>query len=110
MGQLRWSCDTRRKGYLAYGLTFDPSASTATETVRMIVRGRTALGRRLNPPWKVVVFPRSSSPRQRIAISQMTEPGTLRAIIDVDFTGTRVLPSDCWPYLPPAMTLRLIPR
>lgn len=110
MGLLTWSCDPGKRGYLAYRLTFDPSASTATETVTMTVRGQTLLSRTLNPPWKAVPFPLTKSPVRRVIISQATEPGTLRAIVTVNFKGTPTLPSHCWPYLPPAMTVTLKPR
>jgi hypothetical protein len=76
----------------------------------MTVRGRTVFLRTLNPPWKAVVLPRSRTPLRTITVSQHTEPGTLRAVVGVDFTGTPALPSHCWPYLPPAMTVRVIPR
>lgn len=110
MGTFSWSCTPGLHGYRSYRLTFDPSASTATETVRMTVRRRVVLSRLLNPPWKTIVLPRSRSPLLRIVVSQATEPGTLRAIVTVNFTGTANLPSHCWPYLPPALTVQLIPR
>jgi hypothetical protein len=30
--------------------------------------------------------------------------------VTLDFKGTPNLPSHCWSYMPPAMTVRVIPR
>jgi hypothetical protein len=110
MGTISWGCDLHRQGYRAYTLRFDASASTATETLimRVGVPGRVVLTRVINSG--TVTFPRTDSPFRHVEVSQGTEPGTLRAVVNVDFRGRLVSPSHCWPYLPPALTVRLFPR
>jgi hypothetical protein len=89
-------------------LGVDARTATADEYVTLRARGRViatrhVFGRRLE-------LPALAAPRQRLVIVQGTEPGTLRAVIDVDFRARAGLPSHCYPYLPPGVVLHLYPR
>jgi hypothetical protein len=109
MGRLTWSCDPRQHGYRIYGLRLDASTATATERVTVAVGAHTVVSRRLDPPG-AMMLPRSAVPIRRITVAQATEPGTLRAVVTVDFRGTASLPSHCFAYLPPALTVHVMPR
>jgi hypothetical protein len=110
MGTISWGCDLHRQGYRSYTLRFDATESTATETLTLRVGrpGKVVLSRVIDSGR--VAFPRTDSPFRQVEVSQGTEPGTLRAVVKVDFRGRPVSPSHCWPYLPPALTVRLFPR
>jgi hypothetical protein len=49
-------------------------------------------------------------PRQNVTIVQSTEPGTLKAVVTVDFTPRPISPSHCLAYLPPALVVHVYPR
>ena len=108
MGRISWSCDGRRLGYRRYALQLDAGSASATERVSLRVAGRTILSRTVT--YGTVQLPHLDAPVQRIVVAQTTEPGTLRAVVTVDFRPGKISPSHCFPWLPPATTLRLIPR
>ena len=110
MGTVTWRCDPARaranKPSLALG--FRAFASSATDDV-VFRAGRSVLRRTMQPgdSWRL---PYVRALRQRLLVEQGTEPGTLRAVVDVDFSPRPALPSHCWSYLPPALTVRVYPR
>jgi hypothetical protein len=61
-------------------------------------------------PGQVVALPYLRPAVQRLAVVQTTKPGTLRALVRVDFSFRRISPSHCWEHLPPAVTIRVFPR
>jgi hypothetical protein len=109
MGTITWRCDARFAGLRTYRLAFDASTSKATERVTMLAGGIVQVSRVVDGPVRLLAPP-TAFPRRQIRVVQATEPGTLRAIVTVDFAPRPVSPSHCFPYLPPATTARLFPR
>ena len=111
MGTVTWRCDPGRasRGLPPVALGVNASTATATETVTLRAGGKTLL-RKVMQPGKRLDLPYVRFVRQQVRIAQMTEPGTLRALVAVDFSPRPVSPSHCHPYLPPALVVRLSPR
>ena len=108
MGTLSWSCDLSAHGYRVYRLSYDASGAAANQDVALSVGGRVVYRRALLH--QLVRFPAVDAPVQTLRFAQAIEPGTLRAIVTVDFRPRPVSPSHCWPYLPPRLTVTLLPR
>ena len=66
--------------------------------------------RRTVEPGQTVDLPYVSHAVQQLTIVQSTKPGTLRAVVTVDFSPRPVSPSHCWEHLPPALSVRVFPR
>lgn len=111
MGSVTWRCDVAREraGRPALALGFRASRTGATEVLELTVAGRRVVRRTLQPG-QVVALPYLDHAVQQLSVVQRTEPGTLRAVVRVDFSPRPVSPSHCWQYLPPAVTLRVFPR
>jgi hypothetical protein len=109
MGTVSWRCDDRRVGIRAYALGFQSFSRGATEQLTLRVRNRVAF-RRTIQPGQSVNLPHVDAAVQELLVSQTTEPGTLRGIVSVNFGPGRISPSHCFPWLPPAITLRVVPR
>ena len=77
-------------------------ATHGDDVVRLVVGGRTIKTAKTNPG-TVVRFPFLRPARERLIFVQSHEPGTLRAVVDVDFRRPYRQPfySACWPYMPP---------
>jgi hypothetical protein len=109
LGTVTWRCDTHdpaRSDRRALG--FRAFKDAATEAITLRVAGRAVAVHRLDPG-RSVVFPWVRQRLLELDISQPTEPGTLRATVKVDFVPHRTY-SYCWPYLPPRIDVRLLPR
>lgn len=109
MGTVTWSCDGRFVGMRRYALRFRTANQEATERVTLRAAGRVVVSRTINPG-PTLQFPHLRSARQRVTVAQTTEPGTLRATVDVDFGAGYVSRSHCFPWLPPAVTVHVYPR
>jgi hypothetical protein len=109
MGSLSWGCDSRRHGFRTYVLRFDAGQATADERVTLVAGGRTLYSRVIRSPARLV-FPPAPVARRTLRIEQATEPGVLRVVVAVDFAARPVSPSHCRPWLPPATTVRILPR
>jgi len=89
-------------------LGFTAFTRSATDRVRLHVRGRTVLARTVQPG-EAVAFPYVRSRLQQLDFIQKTGAGTLRAFVTVDFAphGSTTY---CYPYLPPRVSVRVEPR
>lgn len=65
---------------------------------------------RVVQPGERVDLPYVRFPRQNVTIVQSTEPGTLKAVVTVDFTPRPISPSHCLAYFPPALVVHVYPR
>lgn len=107
IGTISWRCQPSLSGE-RYGLGFVAFASGATDRIQLRARGRTVVDRLVQPGQRLTLP--YAGLRQRLVVSQSTEPGTLRAVVDVDFRPRPISPSHCFSYLPPALSLELAPR
>lgn len=103
VGTVTWRCDDGR-----YGLGFRAFRDSATD--ELTFRAGSLVVRRVVQPGRWVRFPLLRTKRQHLELIQGIEPGTLRAELDVDFSPTPTLPSHCFSYLPPAVTMEVFPR
>ena len=108
IGTVTWRCEPIAEGERA-ALGFRAFVASATDRLELRVGGRTVLNR-LVQPGEAVRLPYLDAPHQQLVVTQSTEPGTLRAFVTVDFSSGAISPSHCWPYLPPAVTVRVLPR
>jgi hypothetical protein len=76
--------------------------------VRLRIAGRRVAAVAFQPG-NAVAFPYLPAPVQEIEIVEGGEDGTLRAFVRVDF-APRAVSGYCWPYMPPATTIRLLAR
>jgi hypothetical protein len=104
LGEVSWRCEGAPP---AFALEFRAFRVSATMTIALRARGSPVVVRVVQPGERVRL-PALRTPTQRLTIMQRTKPGTLRALLDVDFRPRGS--SFCWPYLPPGLTLRLLPR
>jgi hypothetical protein len=106
-----WRCDPARanRGLPYQAIALATASATATETVTFRAGGR-VLERRVMQPGQRVNLPYVASLRQQLSIAQMTEPGTLKALVSVDFSPRPIAPHHCAAYLPPGLVVRLHPR
>jgi hypothetical protein len=107
IGTITWRCQPSRSGE-RYGLGFVAFSSSATDRLQLRASGRTVVDRLVQPGQRLTLP--YVGLRQRLVVSQSNEPGTLRAVVDVDFRARPISPSHCFSYLPPALTLHLTPR
>lgn len=107
IGTITWRCQPARSGE-RHGLGFVAFASSATDRLQLRAGGRMLVDRLVQPGQRITLP--YAGLQQQLVVSQSTEPGTLRAVLDVDFRPTPISPSHCYPYLPPALTLHLTPR
>jgi hypothetical protein len=103
VGTVTWRCQAG-----TYGLGFRAYRDSATDEVTF--RAGVRVVHEVVQPGQWVRFPASASLRQQLEVLQSIEPGTLRATVDVDFAPTPTLPSHCFSYLPPAVTVQVYPR
>lgn len=107
IGTITWRCQPSPSGE-RYGLGFVAFASSATDRLQLRASGHAVVdslvqpGQRLTLPYAGL--------RQKVVVTQSTEPGTLRADVDIDFRARPISRSHCFSYLPPALTLHLTPR
>jgi hypothetical protein len=76
--------------------------------VRLRIAGRRVIEDAFQPE-NAVAFPYLPATVQEIEIVEAGEDGTLRAFVRVDF-APRAVSGYCWPYMPPATTVRLRAR
>jgi hypothetical protein len=107
IGTVTWRCEPTRHGErLALGFrAFQDSA-----TDRLEFRAGRSVASRLVQPGQGLRLPYVNAYRQQLVLTQSTEPGTLRALVTVDFRPRPISPSHCWPYLPPGVTVQVFPR
>lgn len=107
IGTVTWRCQPNRSG-ARYGLGFNAFMNSATDRLALHANAKTVMTR-LVQPGERILLPYSRL-QQRLVITQSTEPGTLRAVVDVDFRPRPISPSHCFSYLPPGLTVQLTPR
>ena len=112
LGTVTWRCDPRgpatAPGLGALGLGFRVQELGATTNVRLHI-GKTTLVRRRLQPGQSILFPYARSRLQELELVQQTGAGKLVARVRVDFVP-RLLSTYCYPYLPPRMTVDVLPR
>lgn len=112
LGTVTWRCDSARKGPAAglpgLALGFRSPTGGSTERVRLRAAGRTILNRVVQPGERLNL-PYLRTRVQQLDVTQKTGAGTLRAFITVDFAPHGPT-TYCWPYLPPRIDVRLLPR
>ena len=108
IGTVTWRCQQVRHGELL-ALGFRAFADSATDRLELRAGGRTVVDR-LVQPGQALRLPYLKPLYQQLLLTQSTEPGTLRAFVTVDFSPRPVSPSHCWSYLPPGVTVRVLPR
>ena len=106
LGTLTWRTATRN-GEDWHGLGYKPTPPIATTQVSLRVAGRTVARRTVNE--NALRFPLYPNRFQVVTLSQMTEPGTLKASVAVDFKPGAVA-TYCEPYFPPGLRITLLPR
>lgn len=106
LGSVTWRCGATDG---VYALGYREFWSSATTTVTLRAHGRTVASRSVDPR-QVVRFPFVRARVQRLTFLQRTEPGTLRAIVTVDFGRRRTAYPPCRPYLPPRFVANVYPR
>jgi hypothetical protein len=109
MGTVTWRCNSKEAGTRAYALGFRSFNGGATEQLNLRIKNRTVLTRTIQPG-QSLTLPHLNAEVQELAVTQSTEPGTLRGTVSVNFAPGRTSPSHCFPWFPPAMTLRVYPR
>lgn len=111
MGSISWRCDPAREraGRPALALTLNTRTAAATQSFELRA-GRRRVVRGTLQPGQVAVLPYLRSPVQKLTVVQSTEPGTLRAVVTVDFRPRAVSPSHCWEHLPPGLRITVTPR
>lgn len=108
IGTVTWRCESVERGERP-ALGFRAFAASATDRVELRAGGRTLLDRVVQPG-QGLRLPYLAASRQQLVVTQSTEPGTLRAYVTVDFGPRPISPSHCWSYLPPGLTVHLLPR
>jgi hypothetical protein len=109
MGTVTWRCNGKEVGARAYALGFRSFSGGATERLTLRTKNRVVLTRTIQPG-QSLSLPHLDAAVQELAVTQSTEPGTLRGIVSVNFAPRPISPSHCFPWFPPAMTLRVYPR
>jgi hypothetical protein len=106
LGTVTWRTVTQN-GRDWHGLGYRPVPPVATTIVALRVGGRTVTRRRIDE--QVLRFQLFPNRFQVLTLSQMTEPGTLKAAVTVDFKPGAVA-AYCEPYFPPGLRITLLPR
>jgi hypothetical protein len=109
MGTVTWRCDGKQTGVRAYALGFRSFTAGTTERLTLRIKNRVVLTRTIQPG-QGLRLPHLNAAVQELAVTQSIEPGTLRVVMTVNFGPRPISPSHCFPWLPPAMTLRVYPR
>ena len=105
LGSVTWRCGPTDG---IYGLGYREFWSSATTTVTLNAGGRTV--RKRVEPHQLVTFPFSRAAAQRLTFVQMTEPGTLRAVVTVHFAQSHAIAPPCQAYLPPPFSVQVSGR
>jgi hypothetical protein len=105
MGALSWRCNA---GGLP-ALALDATSATATETLTFRAGGKT-LVQKVMQPGRRLDLPYVRFPRQHVTLVQSTEPGTLTAVVAVDFSPRPISRSHCVAYLPPGLVVHVYAR
>ncbi|NUT54785.1 MAG: hypothetical protein HOQ03_02215, partial [Thermoleophilia bacterium] len=84
------------------------SRATPTPALELRAVGQRVLRRAVQPCQKAPL-PYLPHAVQQLVV-QATKPGTLRAVVSVDFGPRQISPSHCCEHGPPALTLRVFPR
>jgi hypothetical protein len=103
LGDVRWRCSAKaRTGKDTFALQYRQARTTATTFVRLVVASHTMKTARIEPG-HAIRFPFIRPARQRLILVERHEPGTLTAVIEVDFHRPYRQPfySACWSYMPP---------
>ena len=113
LGTVTWRCDASRHpgvapGLPALALGFRSFTAGQSGSVRLRAHGRTVLARSIEPG-RAIRLPFVQARVQQLRIAEWGEDGTLRAFVTVDF-APRATSGYCWPYLPPRVDIRLLPR
>ena len=106
LGTLTWRTATRN-GKDWHGLGYKPTPPIATTQASLSVAARTVARRTVNE--NAVRFPLYPNRFQVVTLSQMTEPGTLKASVTVDFKPGAAA-TYCEPYFPPGLRITVLPR
>jgi hypothetical protein len=113
LGTVTWRCDPAgrprvRPGFPALALGFRAFSSFAD--LRLQLRAASKVVRSLKvSPGESVTLPYLRAPTQRLDFVQMTEAGTLRASVRVEFAGPSTA-TYCYDYLPPRIDVHVSPR
>ena len=105
LGSVTWRCGPT-DGVYALGYREFWASATTTVTLRA---GRRTVRKRVDPH-ELVTFPFSRAPTQRLTFVQMTEPGTLRAVVTVRFDQAHAVAPPCQAYLPPPFAVQVSGR
>jgi hypothetical protein len=105
LGSVTWRCGPTDG---LYGLGYREFWSSATTTVTLHA-GRRTVRKRVDPH-QLVTFPFSRAATQHLTFVQMTEPGTLRAVVTVRFAQAPGISPPCQAYLPPPFAVRVSRR
>jgi hypothetical protein len=113
LGTVTWRCDPKGQpraapGLGALGLGFRVFAWSATTDVRLRDASGTVTRLRLDPGHSVR-FPFLPSHVQTLDFVQQTDAGKLVAHVRVDFVP-HLLSTYCYPYLPPRVSVEVLPR
>ncbi len=113
LGTVTWRCDPSRHlgrgpGLPGLALGFRASRADQSGLARLRSAGR-LVSERAFQPGDVIDFPYLPSRVQQVEIAESGEDGTLRAFVRVDF-APRAVSGYCWPYMPPATSVRLLAR
>jgi len=106
LGTLTWRTVTRDRTDW-HALAYRPTPPIATTEVNLRAGGRVVSRRRVDE--QAVRFPLRRDRIQVVTLTQMTEPGTLKASVTVDFKPG-VTYTYCAPYAPPGLKIVLDPR
>lgn len=105
LGSVTWRCGPTDG---SYGLGYREFWASATTAVTLHA-GRRTVRKRVDPR-QLVTFPLSRAPTQSLTFVQMTEPGTLRAVVTVRFAQAHGVTPPCQPYLPPPFAVQVSGR
>ena len=113
LGTVTWRCDPTgrprvRPGLPALGLGFHAFSASANLKLQLRVAGKVIRSLRVSPG-ESVTLPYLAVPVQRIDLVQLTEAGTLRASVRVEFASPSVA-TYCYGYLPPRIDVHVSPR
>jgi hypothetical protein len=105
LGSVTWRCGATDG---VYGLSYREFWTSATTSVTLHA-GRKTVARVVNPT-QLIAFPYFRTRVQRLKFVQTIEPGTLRAVVRVDFGARPRRYPPCQQYLPPRFVVNVYPR